>query len=249
MAVNYNTGPIVTNGLVLCLDAGNRKSYPGSGTTWTDLSGRGNNGTLLNGVGYNSGNGGSLVFDGVNDYVNLPLPSSINTSQNLSVEIWVYADSSTAFDNQYRSIISIYSSSITYFNIVKWRSGIGNGIFIDYSNGGNRYCITTVNTIPSPNIAATVSNPLYDIVNVWNNIVVIINSNIMTLYINGNNLASVTIGSGDRWSNSNSNVFIGSENNTLYHKGKIAFTKFYNRALTASEIQQNYNSLRGRFGI
>ena len=56
---------IVTDGLVLCLDAGNPKSYPGSGTTWTDLSGQGNNGTLVNGVGYVGTNGGSLSFDGV----------------------------------------------------------------------------------------------------------------------------------------------------------------------------------------
>ena len=64
-------GPeIVEDGLVLALDAGNTKSYPGSGTTWTDLSGNGNNGSLVNGVGYNSGNLGSLSFDGVNDYVN-----------------------------------------------------------------------------------------------------------------------------------------------------------------------------------
>jgi hypothetical protein len=62
---------IITQNLVLCLDAANSKSYPGSGTTWTDLSGNGNNGTLANGVGYNSGNGGSLVFDGVDDYVSL----------------------------------------------------------------------------------------------------------------------------------------------------------------------------------
>jgi hypothetical protein len=60
---------IVTENLVLCLDAGNPKSYPGSGTTWTDLSGRGNNGTLINGVGYSGDNLGSLVFDGVNDYI------------------------------------------------------------------------------------------------------------------------------------------------------------------------------------
>jgi hypothetical protein len=62
---------IITQNLVLCLDAANSKSYPGSGTTWTDLSGNGNNGTLANGVGYNSGNGGALVFDGVDDYVSL----------------------------------------------------------------------------------------------------------------------------------------------------------------------------------
>ena len=64
------SGPnIVEDGLVLALDAGNTKSYPGSGTTWTDLSGKGNNGTLTNGPTFDSGNGGAIFFDGGNDYV------------------------------------------------------------------------------------------------------------------------------------------------------------------------------------
>ena len=66
-------GPEITeSGLVLALDAGNLKSYPTTGTTWTDLSGRGNTGTLTNGPTYSSANGGSIVFDGVNDYVTVP---------------------------------------------------------------------------------------------------------------------------------------------------------------------------------
>ena len=78
-------GGIVTDGLVLNLDAGNPQSYPGSGTTWTDLSGNGNNGTLLNGVGYDSDNGGSLVFDGSNDYVTTPLFGDSTTNRTFSV--------------------------------------------------------------------------------------------------------------------------------------------------------------------
>jgi hypothetical protein len=68
MGITYNPR-IVTDGLVLALDAGNSKSYPGSGTTWTDLSGRGNTGTLTNGPTYSSANFGSIVFDGSDDYV------------------------------------------------------------------------------------------------------------------------------------------------------------------------------------
>ena len=65
----FGNGPyIVTNGLVLALDAADRNSYPGSGTTWTDVSGNGNNGTLTNGPTFNSANGGCIVFDGVDDY-------------------------------------------------------------------------------------------------------------------------------------------------------------------------------------
>ena len=76
---------LVMNGLVLCLDAGNSKSYPGTGTTWTDLSGNGNNGTLTNGPTYSSANGGSLVFDGTNDYTQTPLSG---TFPQITVEFW-----------------------------------------------------------------------------------------------------------------------------------------------------------------
>ena len=70
MAFNYSPN-IITDGLVLYLDAANTKSYPGSGTTWRDLSKSQLNGTLTNGPTFNSSNGGSIVFDGVDDYVNL----------------------------------------------------------------------------------------------------------------------------------------------------------------------------------
>ena len=73
MALIHNTNSIVTSGLVLALDAANTKSYPGSGTTWRDLSGNGNNGTLVNSPTYSSANGGSLVFNGSSQYVNSPL--------------------------------------------------------------------------------------------------------------------------------------------------------------------------------
>lgn len=66
----YGGPDIITDGLVFCLDAANSKSYPGTGTAWTDLSGNDNNGTLTNGPTFDSSNGGSIVFDGVNDQVN-----------------------------------------------------------------------------------------------------------------------------------------------------------------------------------
>ena len=74
MATHYSP-KIVTDGLVLCLDAANAKSYPGSGTTWYDLSGNGNHGTLVNGVTYNSQNGGVFEFDGVNDEISVSGPN------------------------------------------------------------------------------------------------------------------------------------------------------------------------------
>ena len=91
MGVAYNSR-IVTDGLALCLDAANSKSYPGSGSTWTDLSGNGNNATLTNGPTYSSANGGSIVFDGVNDYV---APTGLTNALwqgNWTVSFWVNFD-------------------------------------------------------------------------------------------------------------------------------------------------------------
>ena len=80
---------IVTDGLVFCVDAGDKMSYPGAGTTWTDLSKNRNNGTLINGPTFDSANGGSISLDGSNDYISV---GSFNedSSQDLSVMVWVY---------------------------------------------------------------------------------------------------------------------------------------------------------------
>jgi hypothetical protein len=98
---------IITQNLVLCLDAGNPKSYPGSGTAWTDLSGNGNTGTLVNGVGYNSGNLGSLVFDGSNDHIT----SSFATTSGQAVTYagWLYSTETTATYRNFVDIIIMFS--------------------------------------------------------------------------------------------------------------------------------------------
>lgn len=83
-------GGIVTNGLVLALDAAKKDSYPGSGTVWRDISGNGNNGTLTNGPTFNSGNGGSIVFDGVDDYVEYGLITQMSNLINITVSYWYY---------------------------------------------------------------------------------------------------------------------------------------------------------------
>ena len=98
MGVAYNS-KIVTDGLVLCLDAGNSKSYPGTGTTWTDLSGRGNTGTLTNGPTYSSANGGSIVFDGSNDFVQCTGSLTLTTATFI---VWMRRNGN---QNQYDGIL------------------------------------------------------------------------------------------------------------------------------------------------
>ena len=90
MATQYANGKIVTDGLVLSLNAADRNSYPGSGTTWTDTSGNGNNGTLTNGPTFNSGNGGYIQFDGTNDRVDIADANSLDFGTGgFTILVWV----------------------------------------------------------------------------------------------------------------------------------------------------------------
>ena len=102
------SGHIITDGLVIALDAANTKSYPGSGTTWSDLSGNSNNGTLTNGPTFNSRNGGSIVFDGVDDYVTLGTPSILNGVQ-LPLTICGWGNLSTV--SGFRTLYGVYSNT------------------------------------------------------------------------------------------------------------------------------------------
>ena len=240
MGIAYNP-LIVTDGLVLALDAANSKSYPGSGTTWTDLSGNGNNGTLVNGVGYDSGNLGSLSFDGGNDRTLLP----------------------TNF---------FPFPSLTTFTISLWfkTSQTNGGTLFGQQNTSNPssaggwapviYLLTDGRIRIEPFWTANINNAIYSSSalndNNWHNIITTFNSGTNQLYVDGvyntqqtgKTLTSFTttyyyiVGAGYAAVRSG----IGP---SYYFSGNISNFSFYNRALTASEIQQNFNALRGRFGI
>jgi len=129
--------------------------------------------------------------------------------------------------------------------MVKWRSGVGNGVFVDYSVAGNRHTITTTNSVPSPVVNNTITSPLFDVNAKYTHFVVRISSNVMTLYINSVSYGSVNLAS--RW-NTNLGLRIGTEGSD-YMSGLIPYIKFYNRALSAAEIAQNFNFYRTRYGI
>ena len=246
MCVNREYENIVTDGLVLNLDAGYVPSYPTSGATWHDLSGNGNNGSLVNGTIFS---GGSMVFDGVDDYVDCGINSIFNLSDNdFTIETFVYFDSSTSEDDTYRTVYGFQISNNTFFRIIKWRSGIGNGINIDYSVNGNRYCITSTNSIPTPNIAYTKTTPLYtDLPGQWNCFTITVLNNVMSLFINGTNYGSVTLG--ERW-NTNPRFTVGRDQTSYtFMSGKIDSVKIYNKSLSDTEVLQNYNAQKGRFGL
>jgi hypothetical protein len=225
-------GPsIVTQGLVLALDAADRNSYPGSGTAWVDLSGRDNNGTLVNGVGYNSANGGTIVFDGVNDYVTLS--NILTNSGNLTYCAWVYR--SVVSPNGYTNLFTSTLQNEQFQLDLTGHPG-GFGMFVD-----GAYNSTTSNLIP---------------LNTWIYICYQRNGTGLYGYLNGVEQFSATTGNTAGFGYNNSTAVsridkIGAySSGTDYNlNGKLGPVHMYNRALTATEISQNFNATRSRFGI
>ena len=223
---------IVTDGLVLYLDAANVKSYPGSGTVWRDIVGS-NNGTLTNGPIYSSTNGGSIVFDGMNDYVNTN--SSINTGQNFSIGIWAFLTKSgrnALFVNSYP-----FTPNVGWYFFIGGFSRVNN---ISLAIGNDQaYSFTAANAFNTNrwnNFAATVSNG---------------GSNIL-LYINGvlqtdvtTQLTSINI----QYTTTNWKVGALISPVADYMGGNISQTQIYNRTLSSQEILQNYNATKTRFGL
>jgi hypothetical protein len=214
MGVAYNS-KIVTDGLVLCLDAGNPKSYPGTGDTWTDLSGNGRTGTLVNTPTYSSANGGFLSFDGSNQRV----VSSLPTLTSHTTSIWFRTFNTAGSEKQ-------ILDSNGMFNM-----GIVSNKFHSYTGVSNFSLQNVVN-------------------NVWYNWVVTCTnspSNSLKFTING-------VVDGDF---SNYYQITGPTISIAYSIGlngrfltaDIGAFSVYNRALSAGEIAQNYNALKGRYGL
>jgi len=215
LRTNIATEQVIQDGLVLNLDAGVSSSYPGSGTSWNDLSGNGNNGTLENGVGYNSSNGGSLTFDGGDDYVNCGNPSI--SSGKITVNAWVKLNVSKTqhiVDSSNNSWhLAILSSNIPYF----W-------------NGTTYH--TTGNTLTN---------------GVWY-MLTGVQGTTLDIYVNG--ILNSTIATSPNISTNNINLGRWQNGSGLrVFNGNMAQASIYNRALSASEIQQNFNATKFRFGL
>ena len=225
MAVGYNPRTI-TDGLVLCLDAGNPKSYPGSGTTWTDLSGRRNNGTLTNGPTYSSLNGGSIVFDGTNDTVIIPASDNLGfETQNFTIEVWVYLNSV----GTNMGIVSKGPSSTSGWLV---RMNGSNVMFVQ-------------------NTSANLTSTTALLVNTWYHVAVVregTGTNQTKLYINGVNEDTSTLTNNF---STTLNTYVGSNRGSgVFLNGYVSNFRLYKgKGLTSLEIKQNFNALRGRFGI
>ena len=226
MAVS--SGPdIVDSGLVLALDAADRNSYPGSGTTWTDLSGNGYNFTLVNGASYNNG---GISLDGTNDYAYLPSHNSNLAFPNGSMTLIVW-EKLISYGN-YGGIISTDTTADSYWKIFR---------DLSQTNYQFRWGSSTLNF---PSFTT----------NIWNMYCAVKDSSTnVYLYFNGTLASTHTVS--QTISSQNNPITIGSYRYDdavagLYLSNQIIGPiSIYNRALSATEIQQNFNSVRSRFGI
>jgi hypothetical protein len=254
---------IVTDGLVLYLDAANTKSYVSGSTTWTDIAAR-NNGTLVNGPTYSSANGGSIIFDGTNDYCpitgnsffQIPNPnlSQQNTAPILTVAPWypIYDNFTIEVICKPTSTVSIVSEATTgttgtsgqryIMEHNKSTDGQNNGAVV-LSVGTNAIQVFEHGDGHMPCLLSYTTSTTTN-----THIVVTMTSKQPSLYIN-----SILARTG--LTSAKTKIELGAMNpgicSSFYtaFAGNVYLVKFYNRLLSQLEIQQNYNSTKTRFGI
>lgn len=215
---------IVTDGLKLWLDASNPLSYPGTGTLWSDLSGNGNNGTMINGVAYSTANGGVMSFDGVNDTVNFPNSLIVSNLTGHTISLWIKRDNKTG----YQGIMTVKNGFGVNCNILML-SGTSNNYPFAY---GGTNMPTKSSTTPLT-------------VGLWYNCTFVAYNYSLTLYINGEIITDTYSppygGFGD---DNNIGKYAGN-----YLSAQLNEPLIYNRALTASEVLQNYNATKSKYGL
>lgn len=223
---------IITDGLVMYLDASNNQSYSGSGVNWIDLTNNMNNGTLINGPTFDSNYGGSIVFDGINDFVQVNNSSSLNPSQTITLCAWAkYNGNYTGFGGP---IIFKKNNSSSFFEQYNIAFSPTGNVGLAIGNGSNNQAITT---------PLSYTNQLVNVVGIIDTITAT-----LKIYINGDlKISGSTIFS--TMSTSTSPVVIGAYNEPFagFMGGNIYNTAIYNRVLSDSEILQNYNTLKEKF--
>ena len=204
----------------MALDAADKKSYAGSGTAWNDLSGNNINGTLTNGPTFSSTNGGSIVFDGTNDFIALGTPSGLKfTSGSFTVDMWF-----------------------------KTNNAVSDQALISYGNDAYAFYIQNSKIwFAKPRAANDGGGPSISS-SIWYHVALIdnIGTNIL-YYLNGVLTNTKTFTQTTSYPKS---LRIGSSDDEGYYfNGNVPSCKVYNRALSASEVLNNFNATRGRFGI
>jgi hypothetical protein len=237
MGTTIMTPPIVTNGLVLHLDSANQKSYISGSANWNDLSGNGNNANLINGPIYNSTNGGTIVFDGVNDGANIPTNATLQPPTSLTLE----------------SIFKINSYTNGYFIVA--HSGNATGAYVKYgfrllTSGGVMAYMNTNTTNGA--IIQNISN-INIVLNTWIHSTMTYDGASSKIYINGSLANTGAITGTINYTEYGSPYYLSigrkSESEGGYVSGSVSVVKVYNKTLSATEVLQNYNALKSRFNL
>jgi hypothetical protein len=243
MAFNFSPR-VVTNGLVLYLDAGNTRSYPTTGLSWNDLTINQYNGALTNGPTFNSSRLGSIVFDGIDDYVNYGTAGEqlFRTATTVTMSFACFC---TGFSNpsggfSWAPLVAIdrYQLGNGYRKLAFYlgRNGVIESVYCEFFNGlGGTTSVINSRTI----------------LNTFNVFTATVNSTNARLYVNGvmvDEKAGITLNSNPL----TSDFTVGARINTGYNgwfKGNMFNVMFYNRALTATEVLQNYNAIKSRLSL
>lgn len=218
-------GPrIVRDGLVFALDAADKNSYSGSGTSWFDLSGNKINGVLTNGPTFDSTNGGSIVFDGIDDYIQVT--GSITTSEATFI-VWLKRNGN---QNQYDGILYSRSTNVTGMNLQS-----SNQLAYTWNGALNTYSWASGLTLPDLS---------------WCMCVISVSASSATGYLCQSTGITSAINSVSHTSTVMDNINVGRDSvGGRLFKGNIANCLIYNRALNATEVAQNFNALRSRFNL
>lgn len=215
--------PIVTSGLIAFYDAGNTLSYSGTGSTWFDISGNSLNATLINSPVYSTLNGGNLIFNGTTQYVTIPHNTLFNFTTGLTISVWIKTSDS------FNAYITNKGENSFFFSIgPTGQPSSKASLFLQGTSGSWAQSVANVSTGSWINITAT-----------WNSLNTI-------FYINGL-LDSTYARPGTLATGTSPVTFCYRSTPSL--NGSLSNYMFYNRALTATEVLQNFNSKKGRFGL
>jgi hypothetical protein len=221
----------IETGLVVSVDAANPTSYPGSNTTWNDLSGNSKNGTT-SGATYGSQNGGVFNFDGINDTISFGTGNTFFPLTSFTIDLWTQSKGTVPTTGTTPGLFGFTYGIRAYFDLT-------NRVVLSISSGSS-----------SQNLTYTHNTNIRDDGS-WNNIVFQATPTNSYIYLNGELKASrsLTWLGNTVWPTNTWNLGRDNNNSTQFFTGSIASYKMYNTALTLPQIQQNYNALRGRFGI
>ncbi len=228
VATGFNQQDIVKDGLVLWLDANDKTSYPGTGTTWRDLSGLNNSGLLTNGPTFDTANGGSIVFDGSDDYGKNDVPNLPTGNVTTTICAWIY-------------VVNGYGD---WQGIAGWgNAGVfSNSALLDMNQG--RLAFSTWGYPGTEDLISTYNVPK----NTWKYVVGSINNRNIKLYADSVNVLNSSITSTPSVTSTKLRLATTDYPGRLLNT-KIASVQIYNRELSQTEITQNYNANKNRFGL